>query len=201
MSVGNLRLGGSFDRLPYHYERAGSSNLLQIEAQQTTLLRKKTTSRGFGMALQEVDVRRIVSRLADEAGRLEEAQTKLVAARTDFEIAVRNFAAVRDMATAHLNFPYGQFMEEIWPDRKMKGMEFRFALLPTGEAVLAALSEVEGPQTVFELMTRLVEGGANVFAEVSTRGITAALTRYLQTRVDQVEGDKYQLKDPDDVPL
>lgn len=150
----------------------------------------------------EISIKEAFGALDAEAQRLAEADENLKSAQTRFDLAVRKFVSVREMAEEYAGeWPYLEGTP-YWPNSFPAGERFRFARMPIGDAILAALKELKGqPRTPREIMIHLRKGGGFIPGGLDLRSITASITRL--NRVEEVDGDKYRLKedDPDDLPF
>ena len=142
--------------------------------------------------------RQVLTALSIEAERFQAANEKLQQARVEFELSARRFAAVRDMATEYLkSFPYNKAERELWPNMAPVGQEYRFVLMTPGDSVIEVLREAGEPLSAPVIMHRIAQGGGALLQGLSLRGVTAAVSRL--DRVEQFEGERFQLKDKVDV--
>jgi hypothetical protein len=102
-------------------------------------------------------------------------------ARTQYQVASRKYAAVRDLATAQLGYtPYSKPLHELIGAEAFQTHSgkfptegrYRFIHMAPGNAVVEVLRESEEPMSLEQIVEVLQHGG---FQEASPRMINAAL--------------------------
>lgn len=144
----------------------------------------------------------LFTELAKEESALAETDAVFRQARIKFDVASHKYAAVRDMVTEQLGFsPY--LTEDAtgpWPyeteQPELNGF-YRFILMKPGDAIVAALKEMNEPLTLQQIQNRLINGRF----PYPTRAINAALMR--TKGVVKTDDDKYiyQEPEPEEVPF
>ncbi len=148
----------------------------------------------------------LLKEMAEAESGVFDAYTALADARTQYQIAARKYAALRDVAGEILGtHPYDPKIE--WPAAAKKAMAskelggFQFIYMPVGRAIIYALQAAENPLTLEELYATLHKGEAIT----SLRAVNAALMKL--ANVEKV-GETYRYKppegdaiDPDDLPF
>ncbi len=155
----------------------------------------------------EAIIRRLLTELATEEAALGRAHTEFAEARTKYELAIRRYAAVRDMVTEELGkSPYIAGSVE-WPPEAEQLLtsrpgQYRFLAMRPGDAVVDILKEVGMPLTLEEIVERLRAGGVRrmhlgeIRASESapfTRAINAALMR--TSGIEKTEDGKYRYQE------
>jgi len=149
----------------------------------------------------------LLAELLKEEDNLNQAQYLLREARVRFNVASRKYAAVRDMVVSELGgSPYRKDFK--WPTKLVASAlqselgKNRFLHMKAGDAVIAALKEVDEPLTLEEIVERLGSGGIRFPGPVATRMINAALMK--TSGIEKTEEGKYRYKaeeEPDDIPF
>jgi hypothetical protein len=139
----------------------------------------------------------LLTELASQEHQLMDMEKEYLQAQSRFEMASRKYATVRDMVIEHLGFsPYFSGNWVFWPAEieesvKANKGKYRFIHMDAGEAVVAALSEVEGALTLEEIWERLRSGGFNKDYKIDMRTVNAALIN--TSRIIKKDG-KYELE-------
>lgn len=147
----------------------------------------------------------LIDELAKEEISLIEIHSEYARVRVKYNVASRKYAAVRDLVAGHLG--HSPYIESVqWPPKSLieisnRGKtlgQFRFIHMKAGDAVVAALKEVEEPRTLDEIMVILSNGG---FGLTITRMVNAALMR--TSGIEKTDDGKYLYKktEPDDIPF
>jgi hypothetical protein len=131
--------------------------------------------------------------------------------QTEFGIASRKYAAMRDMVTKYLGHsPYEPQANLDGLSPMAKGNDeidlyggFRFIYMPIGKAVVSALKESGEPLSLEEIVKWLQTGGVEREDNSLIRAVNAAL---IKTKgIEKTKGGKYSYKqgdiDPDDIPF
>ena len=129
-------------------------------------------------------VQGLLDELLNGEQKLMEAQSALRAAQAKFDIESRKYAVVRDILTerlGHSPYSHTRFQERahrlaLFEIDKKYG-RFRFIHMPIGNAVVAALQEVDEPLTLEAIVKRLRDGGIRGSGSFLNRAVNAALMR------------------------
>lgn len=123
----------------------------------------------------------LIKVLVDEDALMRGAADALDQARTNFEVELRKYAAIRDMVASHTGMdPYGTEMQPYlsrggWT-LQTEG-RYRFAHMTPGDAVTMLLKAAPEPITLENIVAQLNAGGLSV----APRGVNAALMTLVRT--------------------
>jgi hypothetical protein len=121
--------------------------------------------------------------LAQAEYELEQADMKLQQAQGKYDIALWKYVAIRDLMREKYWTPYslhgGKFKHEIkiednYTDEREFG-KYRFINMKIGDAIVDALGEVKEPQTLDDIVKRLVDGNIGIEEWDLKRPVNAAL--------------------------
>ena len=139
-----------------------------------------------------------------------EADSVLKKAQTEFDVASRKYAAVRDMLTKYLGHsPYWLYEDEetsvIVPESWGRGSDptrygnYRFIYMTIGNAVVATLKEKDRPLALEQIVQILRTGGITRSESSLMRAVNAALMR--TAGIDKTKDGKYQLEETEGVKI
>lgn len=147
----------------------------------------------------ETFIQGLLDELTNREERLTEANSALREARAKFDVEARSYAVIRDILTEHLGHSLYAHSEYSMKSQRLayfeldkKRARFRFIQMEVGEAVLAALQEVDKPLTLEEIVQRLQSGGMHRRYESLIRAVNAALIR--TSGIMKTEDGKYALQ-------
>lgn len=140
-----------------------------------------------------------IGALADREKSLQTAHADVIAARARYIVAVRSYAATRDLFKDIFGeslygdaCDYRPLMERQVPDSG----RFRFVAMDPGEAVKEILADAQHPMSLSEIALGLRRGGfgldEDAGAIVSRRGVNAALMR--TAGITKTDDDLYELE-------
>lgn len=124
----------------------------------------------------------LLDELADAEKALEVANDALKKADIKFEMAALKYGGIRDAALEFYGHsPYKDGGRLQWRVRMGDGYKieqlgkFRFINQAVGQAVTSALQEVDEPQTLDDIVQRLIDGHYHLESTTLKRGVNAAL--------------------------
>ena len=131
----------------------------------------------------------LLSELVNEENLLSAARRQLHEATIQYEVAVKKYAAVRDMVTDYLGRSPYKAKDLQWPNGRIPNGHFRFMNMSPGDAIVFALKEVDDAMGLNELLNYLVQGG--LYSD--SRKVNAALMQ--KAGIIKDADDKYRYED------